>query len=269
MKMSKQLHSERQAIHYLLGSLSEAETEKLDALSFTESEFGRELTAAEHDLVDAYVRGELTGDTLTRFESHYLASPLRRDKVEFARTFQLYANASGSEATEYFAPEESKSRRPAAGLFSILNIFQNQRPAFRWSFAAAVIMLLALGGWWTFSNYSGRNNQVVASFVLAPPLRGNFQIPILPIPKKSTEVAIQLELEANDYPTYLVVLLDQVDNRSLWSSPKLMAKTTGTGQALNISFPAVLLKRRTYVLQITGVPANGQPEIVGDYPFKL
>ncbi|HEY2615158.1 MAG TPA: hypothetical protein VGI42_05575 [Chthoniobacterales bacterium] len=269
MKMNKQLHSERQAIQYLLGSLSVAEMEKLDALSFTDSQFAGELTAAEHDLVDAYVHGELTDDTLKQFESHYLASPLRREKVEFARTFQLYANANAPQASEYFAAAQSDTRRPAAGLFSLLSIFQNQSPAWRWSFAFAAIVLLAVGGWWTFSNYSGRNDHVVASFVLAPPLRGSAQVPTLPIPKKSGEVAIQLELEANDYPTYLVALLEQPDNRSLWSSAKVSAKTTGTGQALNISFPAALLKGRTYVLQVRGIPANGEPEIVGDYPFKL
>jgi hypothetical protein len=266
--MSKQFQSERQATRYLLGSISEAEMEKLDALSFIDGEFAEELAAAEHDLVDAYVHGELGGDTLTRFESHYLASPLRREKVKFARTFQTYANAIGSKATEHFALEESKPRPLAAGLFSILNIFQNQSPALRWTFAAAVIGLLALGGWWTFGNYSGRN-QVVASFVLTPPLRGSTQIPTLQIPKQSTDVAIQLELESNDYPAYSVVLLEPVDSRSLWSSAKLTAKTTGAGQTLNVSFPAALLKRRSYVLRVRGVSANGESEIVGDYPFKL
>jgi hypothetical protein len=43
------------------------------------------LNAMEFDLVDSYVRGELEGPSLARFQSWYLSSPLRVQKVEAAR----------------------------------------------------------------------------------------------------------------------------------------------------------------------------------------
>ncbi len=46
---------------YLLGALPEEEAERLDELSFTSDEFAEALRAAEKDLVDAYLQGELTG----------------------------------------------------------------------------------------------------------------------------------------------------------------------------------------------------------------
>src|SRR5712664_4098517 len=74
---------------YLLGALPEAETERLDELSFTDDEFTDSLTAVEKDLVDSFVHGELTGGELERFKAHYLASPVRRERVAFAQAFQV------------------------------------------------------------------------------------------------------------------------------------------------------------------------------------
>ena len=92
LQMSESIDRAAAMIQYLLGTLPEAETERFDALSVADPEFANELTAIEKNLVDAYVEGELTGPTLERFESHYLASPLRREKVEFARAFHNFAD---------------------------------------------------------------------------------------------------------------------------------------------------------------------------------
>jgi hypothetical protein len=80
-------HDPVQLVRYLLGLLSEEDAERLDAASIADDEVAAQLRIAEDDLVDAYVRGLLTGDTLERFESFYLASPRRRAKVCHARTF--------------------------------------------------------------------------------------------------------------------------------------------------------------------------------------
>ena len=66
-------------IHYLLGSLPEKEAERLDELSITDDDFALRLNDAENDLVDAYVRGELSAETRERFKTFYLASSKRRE----------------------------------------------------------------------------------------------------------------------------------------------------------------------------------------------
>ena len=79
--MSKRTYNDQTINEYLLGSLPEAESERLDELSFTDDEFAEALRAAEKDLVDAYVQGELSGAALERFKSHYLSTPRRRGNV--------------------------------------------------------------------------------------------------------------------------------------------------------------------------------------------
>ncbi len=85
---------------YLLGNVSPNEAELCDEASIVDDNFAEKLEAIENDLLDAYVWSELKGEELAQFEAHYLASPLRRDKVYFARSFQKFAeNEIASSAT--------------------------------------------------------------------------------------------------------------------------------------------------------------------------
>jgi hypothetical protein len=69
---------------YLLGALPAAVAQRLDELSIADDALAARLSAVENDLVDAYVRNELSGEELERFKSFYLSSAKRRQKVEFA-----------------------------------------------------------------------------------------------------------------------------------------------------------------------------------------
>ena len=153
--MSEQIYSDPAIRDYLLGSLPEAETERFDELSFTDDEFANKLKTAEKDLVDAYVQGELIEPELERFKSYYLASPLRRGRVEFARAFQLFAeNDAVLQATEAEAggPLKPARKRKPLRWFSGLSVFTRRRLALQWGFAAAALALLLAGGLLVFQN---------------------------------------------------------------------------------------------------------------------
>ena len=77
-------------IRYLLGSLEEDKAERLDELSVADDDFAWRLKAVENDMVDSYVRGDLSGETLARFESFYVSTPRRRERVEFARALLAF-----------------------------------------------------------------------------------------------------------------------------------------------------------------------------------
>src|SRR6476619_7322119 len=88
--MSLSNSSERtdgQLVSYLLGLLPDDEAQRLDEASIADDEFVSRLRIVEHDLVDAYVGGNLAGEQLERFQSHYLTSPRRRENVLFATSF--------------------------------------------------------------------------------------------------------------------------------------------------------------------------------------
>ena len=335
--MSEQTFDQQAVTQYLLGALPEAEVERFDELSVTDHEFVEALGAAEKDLVDAYVQGELTGVALEQFKSHYLASPLRREKVKFAQAFQVFAEQNtGTRVAEIQveSPAKSETERKAAGWLSGLSAFFAPRFALQWGLTVAALGLLIAGSWLAFDNMrlrqqmsqtqarrdallrreqdlqkelegqrstsaqaeqelarvreererleqelkkrlvepqtSSATEPSIASFILAPQMRGVGQLPVVSVPAKTDYVAMRLELEPNDYPAYRIALLDQSNNQILWRSSKLKARARGDGRALNVRFRADLLKpQAVYLLRATGVSANGASEIVGDYPFKV
>ena len=71
----------------MLGLLPDEATERLDEASIADDEVAARLHSVETDLVDSYVRGQLVGRTLDRFESYYLMSPRRRESVRVATRF--------------------------------------------------------------------------------------------------------------------------------------------------------------------------------------
>src|SRR4051812_7338736 len=72
-------------VRYLLGNLTEEEQVRVEDQAFAEPDYLRAIEAAEADLIDYYVRGELAQADRQAFERRFLTSPQRRGKVEFAR----------------------------------------------------------------------------------------------------------------------------------------------------------------------------------------
>ena len=325
--MSDPTKNNQTSTEYLLGALPEAETERLDELSITDDEFAESLQAAEMDLVDAYVLGELTGADLEKFKTHYLASPARREKVEFAKVLQSFGEqeSTGPLATTAAAP----ARR---GRLAALGVFIAPPPILQWGLAAAALAVLIVGGWLAVENISLRqqtsqtaarrdlliqreqelqkelenqrvlNSQreqelarvrdererlgqelkqaqagvkpslsegTIVSLLLTPPLRGAGKLPTLSLGPHTSQVAAQLQLETADYSVYRVALIDPANNQALWRSGNLRPRIQGARKAIAVSFRAGLLKAQNYVLQVSGIPAAGSAEIVGDYPFRV
>jgi hypothetical protein len=287
-------------IRYLLGSLSEDETERLDDLSIVDDRFAVDLHAVEHDLVDAYACGALDEDTLRRFELHYLSSPQGRAKVAFARALVRYARSGGPALSL-----DAGVREPGAA-----------RGLLQWSLAAAAMGLIAVAGY-LFSENTGLKRQLievragleerqqqleeqlrheqaataettreldrvrqsiaqlqgatrlVASFVLLPPTRGATELPTLSIPRGPGVFAVTVHLESDDFPAYRVTLTDPATGQVIWRSGILRASGDAGSKALSITLGADLLKPRRYMLEVSGIPARGTAESVGIYPFKV
>jgi hypothetical protein len=314
---------------YLLGSLPEEERERLDELSVTSQEFAEVLSASEKDLIDAYVLGELSGLRLAQFESYYLASPIRRGRVEFAKAFQVFVKKQVDVDRSSIREPDDLVRRQRRSVFSTPGIFAKQRAALQWGLAIAAVTFIVAGAFLLLQNarlrqqisreqtqreeLQQREKQLqteldqqragnkaieqelaqvreerlrleeksrtsgqlpttgpaVVSFVLTPQLRSIGQGQSVSIPSHSARVTMQLNLEPNDYQTFTVALLDQSKQQTLWRSSKVKASSKGNDRILSVTFSADLLKPQSYALQVTGISANGQSEVLSDYPFQV
>jgi hypothetical protein len=124
---------------YLLGDLPEAEAIALDQQLFVEDETIEEMQEIENRLVDDYIRDRLSSADRERFESHYLASPVHRQRVRVAE--ELIKKADGSMTEADVGVSGSSGWAKPAGSFGISRSW--------WPFAAAAaIMLLIAGSLW-------------------------------------------------------------------------------------------------------------------------
>lgn len=110
---------------------------------------------------------------------------------------------------------------------------------------------------------------IIATFFLAPPLRGVNKIPLFDVPKNASQINVELQLEARDYETYHVTLTNETGDINLWRRGSLKAKNKGDAKVLNVSFPAKLLNNGFYSLTVSGVSSGGEAEIVANYPFRV
>ena len=283
-------------IPYLLG----APDERLDELAVADDDFGARLAAAENDLVDAYVRGELSAESRERFESFYLTSEERREKVRFAEAFLLWSSA---------IPAPADARRRSHGRW----------PVPRWALGLAACLALFVSGGLLYRDrrLHGRvaqsraesaipeqggpklRNQIEAQpSALAPrPLNryrtsgkrapsepahrawlplfccrkpaGNASPPTLRLEPRGEEAAFRLELESDESPAYRVTLKDPATNLPVWESATLKAEIHGGSPSVTVSLPWPLLKPQNYSFELSGIAPDGGADLIGSYAFRV
>src|SRR5262245_13157523 len=96
---------------YLLGLLDQDAVAALEARYFADSDLADEVREVELDLVDEYVAGEMAPADRARFDAHYLASPVHRNRVDTARALAArLAPAAPAPVVDF---QDARARRQA------------------------------------------------------------------------------------------------------------------------------------------------------------
>jgi hypothetical protein len=130
--MAANLNNEKLIARYLLGELSEEQQVEVEDRAFADKEYLGSITAVENDLIDEYVRHELSETDRRKFESRFLGSAERRKRVEFAK-----ALARIPEKTVQTVPWRESLYAFISGL----------NPVAKVAFAAAMLLLVVGGAW--------------------------------------------------------------------------------------------------------------------------
>lgn len=123
-------------IGYLFGELSESEKSHLEDLVFREENYFTALQVVEEQLIDDYLENVLSPEQRQKFESDYLISDRRRQKLQFARTLKQ-------------SLETIPTVQPAHENFSFgqaICAFR-QTTTIRWASVAAALICLLIGIW--------------------------------------------------------------------------------------------------------------------------
>src|SRR6266508_3020711 len=98
--------SENLIRRYLLGELAEADQAALEQeLLIDRGKFDR-VWAVENELIDSYVRGEMSRAYRERFEGHYLVSPLHRERAAIAESFLADIDQAVGETAHFMRVDE-------------------------------------------------------------------------------------------------------------------------------------------------------------------
>jgi hypothetical protein len=84
-------------MQYLLGTLSEEERERIEERYFSDDAQFEEVEIAEEELLDRYVRGELSASDAAQFEVRVARSTRLQERVEFAKLFAQRLRTAGAD----------------------------------------------------------------------------------------------------------------------------------------------------------------------------
>src|SRR5690349_5374642 len=132
--MAADLNNEKLIARYLLGDLPEEQQVAIEDRAFADKDYLALVTAVENDLIDEYVRQELSPTERQQFERQFLASTARRKRVEFAQALARI-------------PERTVVSEPAKWRSSLYAFISGLNPAAKFAVVAVMLLLLAGGAW--------------------------------------------------------------------------------------------------------------------------
>jgi hypothetical protein len=271
-------------VRYLVGGTTDDETEALDEMSIAEEAFAVRLRAVEHELVDAYVNGELTGDLLDRFTSHYLSSPAGLAKVDIARALRDYRSQRAPRRTSQKWLLAAAAVLLAAVATLVVDDVRLRRQATDARGREAALEQRSRELQDTIAQEQARAREQPAaasrapesiaarrlvSLVLFPARRDAQTVPIISVAKNVDAVTLQLDPGGDEFSEYRAALQDASTERVVWRSEPLRAASAGGQSVLTMTVPASLLHRGEYAIKLTGIQTAGEPKVLDSYPFRV
>jgi len=142
---------------YLLGLLTEKKQNEIEERYFTDNEYFEKMLAAEYELVEAYIGGELSRRERKRFDEYLLPNPKWQQKVANIRALKHIVN----EESIKFSPEKISLVQSFAdwGRKFISSLLE-PKMVVRFSYAM-ILFLVILGGVWTSREFRNLQTQIV------------------------------------------------------------------------------------------------------------
>ncbi len=272
--MDRSEHDDKLLVRYLLGELPDDDAGDLEQAVLTDGGLFEELRAIEDDVVDAYVRDELSSGQKRRFESRFLATAEGRSRVAMARGLVAAVDRRPAPA----ASGETLWQR--LGRFLV-----PPAPAARWAWAAALV--LAVGLAWAGRDLLPRGpfardpiahdpvadapiRTETVSFLLSR-VRDSVAPPRVALASDVRIVELQVDLEGDDGRRRFRARLESSSVGELRRWPELFPQTTDWGRALTLALPAGLLSPGRYLVTVEVLGSPGSNKLVehGRYTFEI
>jgi hypothetical protein len=251
---------------YLLGVLTEEQSQHLEERLLTSSALREELLVVEDELIDEYLSGELSEAEKEHFATRFLQAPERQQNLRFAKTLEQYvAAAEVPEIREISKPDFQSPSIPS----SLHRLFSMSSPVLNWSLVA-VLVLSVLVGVWAIIKLKGTDTRQNSLAVRLEPglVRGESEIEKFSVPANIQTVQLQLVAPPNDYRRYRVVLESSIGGH-VWTGDNLTANTFEGRSYINCDIPSSVLRPDDYKVTLSGYSSKATFDYLTRYSFRI
>lgn len=156
------LYNETEIRRFLLGEMPEDARAAFEENFIADESLFEQISVAEDELIESYVRGMLSSAEKTGFEKHFLAIESRRRRVVFTRTL-LEKSKTENQSAVAKKTETVEANSPVWK--SLIGFFKTPK----FAFGAAFAVLLSVFGVWFFGLKSSRNEPEIVKQITPTP----------------------------------------------------------------------------------------------------
>jgi hypothetical protein len=252
--------NDERIVAYLLGELSEDESEQFEEECFAGEDWPEEVRAAEHNLVDAYLRYELTPEQRQHFERNYLTTEKRLKRVATAAALLGHVETLGGEKTS-----EQKRGGPT-WINSFIAVWHRQSWALHAGLAVVVVAVVVGAVWLARSRTNAPRSLATLTLTIADSNRAEGAQPNrvkLPPGTDALRVYLKLPGEAVGAARYRVELEKEEGDKS---PVGVVGRDDDT---ITVEIPTDQLKRGEYALRLFAVGPDGAEQRVSGLYFFI
>lgn len=275
--MTEELLTDALLREFLLGNLADEEHEQIESLFLTDPQVKERVLLAEQDLIENYLENSLNRAELERFLALYAQTEEQRQKLRITKSIKDWA------MTERQLP---KAPPAPVSLWSRLTRL-HLKPVFLVPIAVMVVIGIVLAVVWLNSRrQESKSIQLeLAQLNAATSLRETpaqmQSVELRPVAVRTAEPRTELDLRSDTrifefrlpwiqkerFPTY------QAKVRHLTADESFIVNNLPPDSALDyivrLRFPSHLLQRGNYVIELSGLNAEGKPSLTEEYAFSV
>lgn len=248
-------------IAYLLEELPEDARERFEEECFAEDNWPTQISAVEEDLIEDYLRNQLTPERRQRFERHYLTTEARQQRVCMAAALLRHIDERNAlaEGAAAALPKEGSKAEPSR------TFWRGPNWALRTAAAMGLVAVLAGALWFLFFRAPAPPTFATLTLTISNSDRAaGPQIGHIKLPANIDALKISLLLPQQSPPAaHYRVTLENEDGEN-----KAVEMIGSEAQSVLVMVPADQLMPGRYMIKIFAVPADGPEQRVnGGYYF--
>jgi len=265
---------QKQPRQYLLGSLPPKNLAELEVRLLADKGFYEELLVAEDELIDEYLAEGLSRAERESFESHFLITPERQQKLRFSRAFSRYVKLNELAYPQEETPKSENQTSLVGKLWSVKSSLLPRAPNRNRVLAFALVSALVLAGSWVvFRNWSSettvqrQSHNILKIALISGSTRGDGATQKVLVPPGVVSVQLEIELARNEYKSYSAALLTP-ENSILTTREGIRPEVINGHGVVYFILPAQILKPGDYQVRLDGIAESGK-EPVDNYRFRV